>query len=157
MSDPVLRDAAPTEPDARALLAASHALMQQMFPAESNHYLSVEALAAPDVRFFLVERDGAALGCAALALREGYGEVKSMFVAPQARGSGTGRLLMLALEDAARAAGLPLMRLETGDTLHAAHRLYARHGFVTRGPFGDYSEDPRSVFMEKDVAAIAGS
>ncbi|MEQ3625551.1 MAG: GNAT family N-acetyltransferase [Celeribacter sp.] len=157
MSDPVLRDAAPTEAGARALLAASHALMQQMFPAESNHYLSVEALAGPDVRFFVVERDGQPLGCAALALRDGYGEVKSLFVAPEARGSGTGGLLMRALEEAARTARLPLIRLETGDTLDAARRLYARHGFVERGPFGDYAEDPRSVFMERVVPVTAGS
>ena len=56
---------------------------------------------------------------------------------------------MAALERRARASGLPLLRLETGDDLHAAHRLYARHGFTETGPFGNYEEGPHSVFMEK--------
>jgi putative acetyltransferase len=42
-----------------------------------------------------------------------------------------------------------VLRLETGDDLYPAHRLYRRHGFVERGPFGDYAEGPHSVFMEK--------
>ena len=33
--------------------------------------------------------------------------------------------------------------------IHAAQALYRRHGFATRGPFGDYPEHPHSVFMEK--------
>ena len=36
-----------TPAEARALLEASHALMESLFPSESNHYLSIEALAAP--------------------------------------------------------------------------------------------------------------
>jgi putative acetyltransferase len=56
---------------------------------------------------------------------------------------------MAALEARAREAGLPVLKLETGDTLHEAHRLYRRHGFTDCGPFGDYEEGPHSVFMEK--------
>ena len=56
---------------------------------------------------------------------------------------------MAALEAEARAQGLPLMRLETGDDLYPAHRLYERHGFLRCGPFGDYVDGPHSVFMEK--------
>jgi len=40
-------------------------------------------------------------------------------------------------------------RLETGDTLKAAHRLYEKHGFTFRGPFGEYPDLPESLFMEK--------
>jgi putative acetyltransferase len=56
---------------------------------------------------------------------------------------------MAALDSEARAQGLAVMRLETGDTLYTAHRLYQRHGFTLCGPFGDYVEGPHSVFMEK--------
>jgi len=40
--------------------------------------------------------------------------------------------------------------LETGseDYFAPARRLYARHGFVVRGPFADYTDDPNSVYME---------
>lgn len=139
----------PRDPEAAALLSASHALMQRLYPAEANHYLSVKALCAEDIRF-VVARDGAkTVGCGALALKDGYGELKSMFVATAARGTGAADALMRHLENMARDAGLALLRLETGDTLHAAHRLYSRHGFTACGPFGDYSENPHSLFMEK--------
>jgi putative acetyltransferase len=29
--------------------------------------------------------------------------------------------------------------------------LYERAGYQRRGPFGDYSEDPLSIFMEKKL------
>ena len=141
----------PRSPEARALLAQSHALMESLFPPEDNFYLDVDALAAPDIRFFTARRDGAVIGTAALALKDGYGEVKSMFVAEAARGTGAADALMRAVEDAARAENLPLLRLETGNVLHAAHALYRRHGFRDCGPFGGYAAAKSSIFMEKPL------
>ena len=43
----------------------------------------------------------------------------------------------------------PHALMESGTTLHAAHTLYRRHGFVECGPLGDYGSAPPSVFMEK--------
>ncbi len=139
----------PRSEEGRALLGASHALLTSLYPPEDNYFLSVEELAAPHIDFWIAEEDGRGLGCVALARFDGYGEVKSMFVDPTARGKGVGAALMAALEARAREAGLPVLRLETGDTLDSAHRLYRRHGFSTCGPFGDYAEGPHSVFMEK--------
>lgn len=138
----------PRSPEGTALLTASHAYLQSLYPPEDNHFLSIDALCAPDIRFFIAESGGIATGCAALALRGDYGEVKSMFVDPATRGAGTGAALMETLIAAARAKGLAWLRLETGDDLYPAHRLYARHGFTPCGPFGDYSEGPHSLFME---------
>ena len=132
-----------------ALLEASHALMQSLFPTESNHYLPIDALCTNDIRFFVAKVDGAILGCGAVALKDGYGEVKSMFVDPGARGSGLGLKLLTRLEEEARVEGLPLLRLETGDKLHTAHKMYEAFGFVRCGAFGDYPDDPVSLFMEK--------
>lgn len=146
----IVARADPRSPEGRALLAASHALMQSLYPPEDNHYLSVDELAAPHVAFWIA-RDPDPLGCVALAALDGYGEVKSMFVDPAARGRGAGAALLAALESEARAQGLPRLLLETGDTLDAAHRLYARQGFSVRGPFGAYREGPHSVFMEKPL------
>ncbi len=146
-----VRKADPREPAARALLQESHALMRSLFPAESNHFLSVDALAAPDIAFFVAMRGGRTLGTGALADKGGYGEIKSMFVAPEARGGGTGAAILAAIEAEARARGLAALMLETGDTLDAAHRLYERAGFTRRGPFGDYAADPLSRFMEKPL------
>ena len=63
----------PRDPRAVALLQASHALMQELFPAEANHYLSIDALCAPDIRFLVAQEGDAYHGCAALALKSEYG------------------------------------------------------------------------------------
>jgi len=139
----------PRSPGANALLTASHAYLSELYPPEDNYFLSIDALCTPDIAFFVAMVDDRMTGCAALKSFDGYGEVKSMYVDPAARGSGTGAALLAALEAEARDQGYPLIRLETGDTLDAAHRLYARHGFTICGPFGDYVEGPHSVFMEK--------
>lgn len=124
--------------------------MESLFPSESNHYLSLDELAAPQIRFLIARSDEGVVGCGALAIKEGYGEVKSMFTAEAARGQGVADAVLSALETCARDAGLPVIRLETGDSLHAAHRLYLRHGFVQTGPFGDYPDDPLSRFFRKE-------
>jgi putative acetyltransferase len=139
----------PRDPGATRLLQASHALMQASFPAESNHYLSIDALCEPTIHFFVAREDGQILGCGAIAEKPGYGEVKSMYTDETARGRGIADMILAKLTDQTRLLGLPLMRLETGNTLYAAHRLYRRHGFTDRGPFGDYPDDPISLFMEK--------
>jgi putative acetyltransferase len=141
----------PRSPEGRALLEASQALLRALYPPEDNFFLSIDELCAPHIAFFIAEEDGRALGCVALAHFGAYGEVKSLFTDPALRGRGTGAALMAALEADARAQGLPLLRLETGDDLFAAHRLYQRCGFTICGPFGDYAEGPHSVFMEKPL------
>ncbi len=141
----------PRDSDMIALLTASHELMQAMFPEESNHYLSVDELCQPGIRFFRADLNGQAAGCAALFLKDGYGEVKSMFVDPARRGAKIGARLLDRIEAEARAENLPCLRLETGDKLTASHKLYAAHGFELRGPFGDYQDDPLSLFMEKTI------
>jgi len=139
----------PRAPQATALLTASHALMQSLFPPTDNFYLPIDDLCVPTVRFFIARNGPITLGTAALKLKNGYGELKSMFVAETARGQGVGDALLRQIEDQARAEHLPLLKLETGNILHAAHRLYARHGFTPCGPFGDYHAAASSVFMEK--------
>jgi len=142
----------PRDPAASALLKQSHALMESLFPPEDNFYLDIDALTAPHIAFFVALKGGETLGTAALADTGSYGEVKSMFVADAARGLGVGAALLARLEDEARARGLPALMLETGNVLHAAHRLYARAGFAKRGPFGDYPDANSSLFMEKRLA-----
>lgn len=141
----------PFDPQATSLLKASQALMQSLFPAEANHFLSLDALTAEDVHFYTARRGVVTLGCGALAECRGYGEVKSMFVAEEARGQGIADALLRQLEDKARALYLPLLRLETGSLLHAAHKVYARHGFKLCGRFGDYADSEFSIFMEKPL------
>ena len=43
------------------------------------------------------------------------------------------------------------VRLETGIDQHEAIDLYKRLGYSEIAPFGGYTEDPLSVFMEKKI------
>ncbi len=139
----------PRSPDASALLRASHELHRSLYPPEQVFALSIDDLCAPEIEFFLAHLDGKASGCAALVNKQSYGEIKALFVDTEARGSGIGAALMATLETRARILGLQVLRLETGEELRDAGRLYARQGFSIRGPFGDYDDNPLSVFMEK--------
>lgn len=139
----------PRHPEATALLEASHALMQSLFAQESCHFLSIDALCVPEISFFTATVAGKIIGTGALADKGSYGEVKSMFTDPAARGQGAADQILARIIETARAQGHGVLRLETGTKLHAAHRLYERHGFRFVGPFGDYPDHPDSLFMEK--------
>ena len=140
----------PDQPEVRAMLEKLDAFHADLYPAESNHLLDVSALLQPEVRF-LVARDagGRAIGCAALARRGDYAEIKRMFVDEAARGQGIGRALLEQLALHALAANLHALRLETGIHQAPALKLYENFGFARCAPFGDYRPDPLSVFMEK--------
>ena len=141
----------PRDPQVTALLQASHALMESLFPPEENNYLSIDALCAPEVHFF-VARDGETLlGCGAVKHMGTYGELKSMFTAEAARGKGAASAILDHIVKNTRSLGLTALKLETGKGLDAAHRLYAKHGFTPCGPFGDYEANKTSLFMEKPL------
>ena len=100
------------------------------------------------------EREGEVLGFGIVDL-EGS-RVFAVYVAPTAARAGVGRLLLAALEDAARAAGL--VRLELHATLNAVP-FYERSGFIaertTRVALSNGLEID-AVKMGKSIAA-AGS
>jgi len=144
-----IRPASPLSDEARALIAARDACYRALYPPEESFATSAEDLAEAGAHFLLGWQDAAAVGCAALVEHPGYGELKSLYVRRRARGLGLGRRLLAAVEAAARARGLDLMRLETGSLSPEALALYARAGYDQRGPFGAYRETRTSVFMEK--------
>jgi putative acetyltransferase len=131
------------------LIAALDGYLSALYPPSSNHFLDLDQLARPDIRFFVARRDGAPLACGALRVAAGYGEVKRMYVAPSARGEGLGRAILQRIESEAARAGLGVMRLETGIHQAEALALYRSAGYVDCGPFGEYQCDPLSLFMEK--------
>jgi putative acetyltransferase len=148
----IINTETPDQPEVRDMLARLDAYCAALYPAESNYLMDVASLMRGDA-LFLVARDvdGEAVGCAALVNRYGYGEVKRMFVDERRRGLGTGRKLLEHLVMFARMSGLSLLRLETGIHQPEAIALYERMGFERRAPFGDYREDPLSLFMEKPL------
>ena len=80
-----------------------------------------------------------------------YGEGKRMYVRPEARGKGTARHILNALEAEALAQGCGCFMLETGPDQPDALAFYAKQGYARCGPFGDYPDHPLSVFMRKQA------
>ena len=141
--------ASPREPGVRALVEASHALMRKLFAPEDIYALDIDALGAAEIRLFAARDGDAVLGIGALAVRDGYGEIKSMFVDKSARSRGVAADILERLEAEARSLGMDVLKLETGEVLEAAVRLYERSGYVRCGAFGDYLPNTTSVYMEK--------
>jgi putative acetyltransferase len=126
--------------------------LNQLYPAESNHLMDLDALCAPDVRFFVADVGGESVGCGAVKQFAGYTEIKRVYVAPRARGLGIAMRIVEALEAATRAAGRSIMRLETGIYQPDAIALFEKAGFTRCSSFGDYpKDDPYSVFMERQL------
>jgi putative acetyltransferase len=148
----IINTETPNQPEVVAMLDRLDAYCAALYPAESNHLMDIASLLQDDV-LFLVARDvdGSAVGCAALANRDGYGEVKRMFVDEQRRGLGTGRKLLEHIALFAAMAGLRELKLETGIHQPDAIALYERFGFARCAPFGQYKPDPLSIFMEKSL------
>ncbi len=129
--------------------------MRAVSPPESKHALDLDGLRRPDIRFWSAWLDGELAGCVALRrLDAHHGELKSMRTAPQLRRQGLARNLLLHVLEQARAAGLRRVSLETGAMpfFAPARALYRAHGFVPCAPFGDYREDPNSVFMQCELS-----
>ncbi|MFI2364270.1 GNAT family N-acetyltransferase [Promicromonospora sp. NPDC019610] len=161
----------PAGDDVRRLLDEHLTDMFATSPAESVHALDHAALLAPTITFWTArDDDGTLLGCCALSELAGTseldevgvrpaGEIKSMRTAGHARGRGVASALLdVVLAEAARR-GYARVSLETGteDYFAAARRLYARHGFVECGPFGNYTLDPHSVFMTLELPVASSS
>ncbi len=145
-----IRPLAPADPAVRRLVAELDRLQTSLYPAESNHLDPIEVLERSDVTFLAAFVGGEAVGCGAVKRMPGrYGEIKRVFVDPAARRRGVGRAIMEALETDLLTHGIDLARLETGIRQPEALALYEHSGYVRIPPFGDYREDPLSVFLEK--------
>ncbi|WP_128893391.1 GNAT family N-acetyltransferase [Erythrobacter sp. HKB08] len=128
--------------------------MHRWSPACKVHAMPVERLREPDVTFFSAW-DGATLAAVG-ALKElgnRRGELKSMRAAPEYRGKGAGKAILLALLDEARRREYDWIGLETGrpEPFRPAHELYRKHGFAECEPFGDYVSDEFSLCMERGL------
>lgn len=138
------------QPEVVALIAELDAYQDTLYPPEARYALDLASLTQPNV-VFAVARDtvGRAVGCGAVVLTPEFGELKRMFVSPSARGRGVARLLLDLLETEAATRGCRRVTLETGPYQPEALAFYAARGYERRGPFGGYSDDPLSVFMQK--------
>ena len=119
-------------------------------PPESRHVLDLDGLRQPDITFWSIRDAGEVVACGALkALGGGHGEIKSMRTSMAHRGRGIASLMLEHIIGEAKARGYRRLSIETGSMafFKPAHALYAKHGFIRCPPFGDYREDPYSIFM----------
>jgi putative acetyltransferase len=147
-----IREGGLDHPAVLALLREHLADMALHSPPESVHALDLEGLRQPGLDFWTAWDGERLLGCGALKeLDPGHGELKSMRTADAHRGAGVGAAMLRYLMDEGARRGYTRLSLETGamPAFAPAHRLYARHGFRDCPPFGDYVDDPYSVFMTR--------
>lgn len=139
-------------PEFAALIETHAELMLSLSPPGSCHFLPMDGLKRPDVTVWEMRDDKALVGCGALRhLSDTHGEVKSMHTLAAHRGAGLGRRMLEHVIAEARTRGYQRLSLETGSMagFKPSRMLYQRYGFQLCPPFGDYVEDPNSVFMSR--------
>jgi len=141
-------------PGIRALLEEHLRSMYELSPPESVHAFDVGKLQQPDVTFWSVWAGVELVGCGALReLDSKHGEIKSMRTVTTYRRKGVARAVVAHVIEEARRRSYDRLSLETGSmqAFEPAQRLYESFGFVRCPPFGDYREDPNSVFMTREL------
>jgi len=137
-------------PEFAALIDTHAELMLSLSPPGSCHFLPMDGLRTPDVTVWEMRDDETLVGCGALQeLSARHGEVKSMHMLNQRRGSGLGRKMLDHILSEAQSRDYSRLSLETGSMagFKPSRTLYQSIGFTICPPFGDYVEDPNSVFM----------
>jgi DNA-binding MarR family transcriptional regulator/GNAT superfamily N-acetyltransferase len=151
---------APDTQDAGWCLRQYFAELNQRFETgyDPDHALAV---AAPDITppagaLLLVWLREQPVGCGSLKLHPGEpAEIKRIWVSQDVRGLGVGRRLLSALEDHARDAGAPAVRLDTNRALHEAIALYRSTGYCEVPP---YNNEPYAHYwFEKPLSQPPGS
>ena len=110
----------------------------------------------PKGRLLLGYVEDKSMGIACLkALTDRIGEVKRMYVRPEARNRGIGRALLQQLMEEARQLGYERVRLDSARFMTEAHQLYRTNGFREIQAY-EGSEIPKEfqshwIFMEREL------
>lgn len=105
------------------------------------------------IKYVVVAYDNeVALGCGAIKEYDSTTmEVKRMYVAPEHRGKGIAKKLLLELEHWASELSFERCMLETGKRQVEALRLYQKNGYTVIPNYGQYSGMENSVCFEKII------
>lgn len=129
-----IEPADPASADARRCLEAYFSELDERFETGFDPARTVSAdpdeLVPPAGQFLIARLDGRAVGCGGLKVKgRKLGEIKRMWVAPDARGLGIAQRLLDAIEERAVRMGLHTLQLDTNRALKEAGALYARNGY----------------------------
>ena len=140
-------------PDAASLCTAQQAEMLELYEGEADIGPAREAamfIEPHGVFLVLRDDDDRAVGCGGIArFDDTRGEVKRMYVVPEARGRGLGRRLLEELEGEARRLGYACVVLETGDRQQEAVGLYESTGYERIPCYPPYDLRELSICYEK--------
>jgi GNAT superfamily N-acetyltransferase len=140
----------PRGPEAQALIEELTAELERRYDDDGSGGFDPADVLGPRGVFLVGRLNGRAVACGACRPLDGdVGEVKRMYVAPEARGRGLGRLILNGLEEFARRTGYQAIWLETGVLQPEAVGLYESAGYQRIPNYGQYKDDPRSVCFEK--------
>jgi putative acetyltransferase len=121
----------------------------QGFAAELDQLTSMYA--PPSGCLIIARRGDRPIGCGAIRRLSGDAcEMKRLYLRPQARGTGLGRMLAERLVHRAKALGYARMYLDTLVDMHLARGLYRALGFRETAPYYD-NPLPGVVYMELDL------
>lgn len=130
----VVRRTTGEDPDAVALVASMTAEVRELYGGDDmppGSVVSSVQMSPPHGGFVVLEEDGRPLaGGGVKRLDDRAGEIKRMYVVPEARGRGLGRTLLAALEDLVRDLGYEIARLDTGAKQPRAKLMYERAGYT---------------------------
>ncbi|KOG34061.1 transcriptional regulator [Streptomyces resistomycificus] len=119
-------------PDARACLRAYAADIDARFPEgfDESALVRPEEVSGDAGDFFVAYEENRPVGCGALRrLEPGVGEIRHVWVHPDARRLGLARRLLAALEGEATARGFAVVRLDTHASLTEAQAMYRACGY----------------------------
>jgi GNAT superfamily N-acetyltransferase len=127
--------------EARPLVEALAVELHERYGGGPASVAHSDDFAPPYGVFFVVSQDGRDVGGGGIRrLDGGIGEVKRMYVVPDARRQGISRLLLKALVERATELGYGELWLETGTAQPEAMALYESAGFERIPPYGQYKE-----------------
>ncbi|WP_328879798.1 bifunctional helix-turn-helix transcriptional regulator/GNAT family N-acetyltransferase [Streptomyces sp. NBC_00299] len=127
-------------PDARSCLDAYAADLDERFPEgfDKDDLVRPEEVSGDAGAFFVAYEERRPVGCGALRrLEPGIGEIRHVWVHPDARRLGLARRLLAALEQAASARHLTAVRLDTHAALTEAQAMYRACGYTDIPAYDD--------------------
>jgi len=122
-------------------------------PETTSDDLAADHLEPPDGVFVVAWDGDTAVGCGGVRKHDATtGEVKRMYVAPEARRRGVSRAVLRELEGRARVIGYTRLVLETGTMQPEAIALYESEGYTRIAGYGYYGDATHVRCYAKDLA-----